>query len=130
MPKRRIEEAASRKQARIDGGHDVIVGINKFNPKPGKEQPTPELRVIDNTAVVRDARPIEPTPHTIGPVKPTHHLARRSQHPRVLVRSLSRVSSGRSRWRSSRSFVRSVMKLRPMPPCARSRPRRRAGREI
>ena len=51
LPKKRIEEAAARKQARIDGGLDVIVGINKFNPQPGKEQPTPELRVIDNSAV-------------------------------------------------------------------------------
>jgi methylmalonyl-CoA mutase len=51
MPKRRIEEAAARKQARIDAGTDVIVGINKYNPKEGREQPAPELRVIDNTAV-------------------------------------------------------------------------------
>jgi len=51
MPKQRIEEAAARKQARIDSGQDVIVGINKFNPKPGREQPVPELRVIDNSAV-------------------------------------------------------------------------------
>ena len=32
MPKLRIEEAAARKQARIDGGQDVIVGVNKFVP--------------------------------------------------------------------------------------------------
>ena len=51
MPKQRIEEAAARKQARIDGGNDVIVGINKFNPPQGREQPVPELRVIDNSAV-------------------------------------------------------------------------------
>ena len=51
MPKQRIEEAAARKQARIDGGNDVIVGINKFNPPSGREQPVPELRVIDNSAV-------------------------------------------------------------------------------
>ena len=30
MPKLRIEEAAARKQARIDGGVDVIVGVNKY----------------------------------------------------------------------------------------------------
>jgi len=51
MPKQRIEEAAARKQARIDSATDVIVGVNKFEPKPGAEQPTPQLRVIDNTAV-------------------------------------------------------------------------------
>jgi methylmalonyl-CoA mutase len=31
VPKMRIEEAAARKQARIDSGKDVIVGINKYN---------------------------------------------------------------------------------------------------
>jgi len=51
MPKQRIEECATRKQARIDSGTDVIVGINKYQPKEGREQPTPELRVIDNSAV-------------------------------------------------------------------------------
>lgn len=30
MPKLRIEEAAARKQARIDGGREVIVGVNKY----------------------------------------------------------------------------------------------------
>eukprot|EP00461_Guttulinopsis_vulgaris_P001259 UN01259 len=33
MPKLRIEEAAARKQARIDSGKDVIVGVNKFKLK-------------------------------------------------------------------------------------------------
>jgi methylmalonyl-CoA mutase len=51
MPKRRIEECAARKQARIDSSSDVIVGVNKYEPKPGAEQPTPELRIIDNSAV-------------------------------------------------------------------------------
>jgi len=51
MPKQRIEECAARKQARIDAATDVIVGVNKYQPKPGAEQPTPELRVIDNTSV-------------------------------------------------------------------------------
>jgi methylmalonyl-CoA mutase len=51
MPKRRIEECAARKQARIDSNVDVIVGVNKYVPDPGRAQPAPELRVIDNTAV-------------------------------------------------------------------------------
>lgn len=48
LPKMRIEEAAARKQARIDSGKDVIVGVNKF--KPNFEQPL-EVRDIDNNAV-------------------------------------------------------------------------------
>jgi methylmalonyl-CoA mutase len=30
LPKMRIEEAAARKQARIDSGKDIIVGVNKY----------------------------------------------------------------------------------------------------
>jgi len=48
LPKMRIEEAAARKQARIDGVKDVIVGVNKF--RPDSEQPL-EVRDIDNQAV-------------------------------------------------------------------------------
>ena len=52
LPKLRIEESAARKQARIDRGEDVIVGVNKYPPS----QPTPvEVRSIDN-ASVRDAQ--------------------------------------------------------------------------
>jgi methylmalonyl-CoA mutase len=32
MPKLRIEEAAARRQARVDRGEEVIVGVNKFRP--------------------------------------------------------------------------------------------------
>jgi methylmalonyl-CoA mutase len=48
LPKMRIEEAAARKQARIDSGKDVIVGVNRF--KPDKEIPI-EILSVDNTAV-------------------------------------------------------------------------------
>jgi methylmalonyl-CoA mutase len=46
--KRQIEECAARKQARIDTGQDVIVGVNKYRPE--REEPV-EVREIDNTAV-------------------------------------------------------------------------------
>ncbi len=48
MPKRRIEESAARKQAGIDKGDIVIVGVNKYTLK--NEDPV-EIRDIDNTAV-------------------------------------------------------------------------------
>ncbi|EOD08453.1 putative Methylmalonyl-coenzyme A mutase, partial [Emiliania huxleyi CCMP1516] len=51
MPKQRIEVCATRKQARIDSGDDVIVGINKYAPAAGREQPVVEPRVIDNLDV-------------------------------------------------------------------------------
>ncbi|KAK8814087.1 hypothetical protein WA158_007949 [Blastocystis sp. Blastoise] len=48
MPKLRIEEAAARKQARIDSGKDVIVGVNKY--RLAKEAPV-DLLEVDNKAV-------------------------------------------------------------------------------
>jgi len=48
IPKMRIEEAAARKQARIDSGRDTIVGVNKH--RLAKEDPIDTLEV-DNTAV-------------------------------------------------------------------------------
>jgi methylmalonyl-CoA mutase len=48
MPKRRIEEAAAAKQARIDKGEDVIVGVNKY--KLASEEHLDTLEV-DNHAV-------------------------------------------------------------------------------
>ena len=52
MPKMRIEESAARRQARIDQGLDVIVGVNKYR---AEEEAPVEIRDIDNTAV-RDAQ--------------------------------------------------------------------------
>ncbi|MDR1985056.1 MAG: methylmalonyl-CoA mutase [Prevotellaceae bacterium] len=48
IPKLRIEEAAARKQARIDSGSDTIVGINKY--RLTKEDPI-DILDVDNTAV-------------------------------------------------------------------------------
>jgi len=48
MPKLRIEEAAARKQARIDRGEDVIVGVNKY--QSGVDDAV-EVLEIDNEAV-------------------------------------------------------------------------------
>ncbi len=48
IPKMRIEEAAARRQARIDSGKETIVGVNKFRLE--KEDPL-EILDIDNTAV-------------------------------------------------------------------------------
>jgi methylmalonyl-CoA mutase len=48
LPKLRIEEAAARRQARLDRGEEVIVGVNKY--KAG-DMPTVKLLDIDNTKV-------------------------------------------------------------------------------
>ena len=52
MPKLRIEEAAARKQARIDRGEEVVVGVNKFQLK---EEPAIEILDVDNDKV-RDSQ--------------------------------------------------------------------------
>jgi methylmalonyl-CoA mutase len=48
IPKMRIEEAAARKQARIDGGKDIIVGVNQYQTE---EKTTIEILDVDNAKV-------------------------------------------------------------------------------
>jgi methylmalonyl-CoA mutase len=48
IPKMRIEEAAARKQARIDSGKDIIVGVNQYRLE--KEEPI-DILEVDNSAV-------------------------------------------------------------------------------
>jgi methylmalonyl-CoA mutase len=50
--KLRIEQCAAEKQARIDAGKDVIVGVNKYHLD---EEAAVDIREIDNTAV-RDSQ--------------------------------------------------------------------------
>jgi methylmalonyl-CoA mutase len=54
LPKRKIEEAAARTQARIDSGDQIVVGVNKYQVED--EAPIETLKV-DNSAVL--ARQIE-----------------------------------------------------------------------
>ena len=48
LPKMRIEESAARKQARIDRGEEVIVGVNKYRPDTEERV---EILDIDNSKV-------------------------------------------------------------------------------
>ena len=48
VPKMRIEEAAARKQARIDAGKDVIVGVNRYGAEAEREF---EILEVDNRRV-------------------------------------------------------------------------------
>jgi methylmalonyl-CoA mutase len=50
LPKRRIEEAAARTQARIDSGRQVVVGVNRY--RPDGAEPLAVLKV-DNAAVLK-----------------------------------------------------------------------------
>ena len=48
LPKRRIEEASARTQARIDAGRQSVVGVNRYKPEVADEIP---VLKVDNTAV-------------------------------------------------------------------------------
>lgn len=52
IPKMRIEEAAARKQARIDSGKDIIVGVNRYQFENNEKI---DILEVDNTKV-RDAQ--------------------------------------------------------------------------
>ncbi len=54
MPKMRIEEAAARKQARIDQGKDVIVGVNNYQVE--NETPVDVLEISDEVRTEQIAR--------------------------------------------------------------------------
>ena len=48
MPKQRIEEAAARKQARVDRAEEVVVGVNKYQPETVEEI---DILDVDNNEV-------------------------------------------------------------------------------
>ncbi|MGE5942720.1 MAG: methylmalonyl-CoA mutase [Flavobacteriales bacterium] len=48
VPKMRIEEASARKQARLDSGQDILVGVNKFRTN---EKSNIEILEVDNSSV-------------------------------------------------------------------------------
>ena len=48
MPKMRIEEASARRQARIDRGEEIVVGVNRFQQK---EEAAIDILDVDNDAV-------------------------------------------------------------------------------
>ncbi len=50
IPKQRIEEAAARKQARIEKGEDVVVGVNRYKPEQTDDEKL-EILEVDNTTV-------------------------------------------------------------------------------
>src|SRR5260370_36299817 len=48
IPKLRIEEAAAKTQARIDSGHQPVIGVNKYRPE---NEETIDILKVDNSAV-------------------------------------------------------------------------------
>ncbi len=81
LPKLRIEEAAARRQARIDSGREVIVGVNAYR-RP--DEPPLTIREVDNRAV-REAQV-----RRIADVK----ASRDERAVREALASLTRVAGG------------------------------------
>ena len=50
LPKMRIEEAATKRQARIDRGEEVVVGVNKYQPETEEDI---NIFVVDNKKVLK-----------------------------------------------------------------------------
>ncbi len=48
LPKLRIEEASVRRQARVDRGEEIVVGVNRFQPE---QEDDVDILVVDNHAV-------------------------------------------------------------------------------
>ena len=76
-PKAQIEEAATRKQAAIDKGEDVIVGVNKYRLE---EEAKIETREVDNRAV-RD-----------GQIKRLEKI-KRSRNPEAVTQALEAMEA-------------------------------------
>ncbi|GAA4375561.1 methylmalonyl-CoA mutase [Hymenobacter koreensis] len=57
LPKLRIEEAAARKQARIDSGKEVIVGVNRYRLTDEQQAREAKIEILDiDNAAVRDSQ--------------------------------------------------------------------------
>ena len=66
MPKLRIEESAARRQAAIDRGEEVIVGVNKYQSGDAAHV---DILDVDNAAV-RDRRRSRGSTGSAGPATP------------------------------------------------------------
>ncbi|WP_073309619.1 methylmalonyl-CoA mutase [Flavobacterium terrae] len=74
IPKLRIEEAAARKQARIDSGQDIIVGVNKYRLE--KEDPLHILEVDNQTVRKQQIERLEQIKETRDNAKVAECLAK------------------------------------------------------
>ena len=134
LPKMRIEEAAARKQARIDSGKDVIVGVNAYQLE---KEPPIDVLDIDNTAVrasqlkrlaelkaSRDRKAVEEVLNALTKSAETGEgnllaLAVDAARKRASTRSVSSCEARRSRYRKP---PRVIPKKRT-PTMATCRPR-------
>ncbi|MEC9462335.1 MAG: methylmalonyl-CoA mutase, partial [Pseudomonadota bacterium] len=108
LPKRLIEEAATRKQAAIDRGEEVIVGVNKFRLE--NEEPI-DILEIDNTAVrLSQVKRIEQTRRQRDPRRVETTLARLTDIARSGEGNLLEVAVEAARARATVGEISDAMR--------------------
>jgi methylmalonyl-CoA mutase len=97
LPKMRIEEAAARRQARIDSGQEIIVGVNKYRPE---SETAIELLEVDNAAVresqIRRIDEVKRARNQEEVARALHELARAAESGQENLLELS-VNAARAR---------------------------------
>ena len=107
IPKLRIEEAAARKQARIDSGQDIIVGVNKYRLL--KEDPL-HILDVDNEMVRRQQL------EQLATIKATRHsdkvaesLAKLTESARTGEGNLLELAVEAARYRATLGEISSAL---------------------
>ncbi|MFJ6328443.1 MULTISPECIES: methylmalonyl-CoA mutase [unclassified Rhizobium] len=109
MPKRRIEEAATRRQAAVDRGEEVIVGVNKYRLE---NEDTLDILDIDNAAVrLAQVRRIEDTKSRRDPTATATTLARLTEIARSGQGNLLEAAVDAARARATVGEISDAMRL-------------------
>ena len=111
MPKLRIEEAAARRQAAVDRGEEVVVGVNKYRPRPGVRHRRARRRQHERArTAARAARDRARQPRRRASAGRARRVARgcrrRRQPAGALDRGLARPRDRRRDLRRARRGVR------------------------
>ena len=108
LPKRLIEEAATRRQAAVDRGEEVIVGVNKFRLE--NEEPI-DILEIDNTAVrLSQVKRIEQTRRQRDPKRVNETLARLTEIARTREGNLLEAAVEAARARATVGEISDAMR--------------------
>ncbi len=109
MPKRRIEEAATRRQAAIDRGEEVIVGVNKYRLE---NEDKLDILDIDNAAVrLAQIKRIEETKRRRDPALVTAALNRLSEVARTGTGNLLEAAVESARARATVGEISDAMRI-------------------
>ncbi|WP_439630672.1 methylmalonyl-CoA mutase [Shinella sp.] len=109
MPKRKIEEAATRRQAAVDRGEEIIVGVNKYRLE---NEDTLDILDIDNATVrLAQIRRIEETKSRRDPTATATTLARLTEIARSGQGNLLEAAVDAARARATVGEISDAMRL-------------------